>query len=243
MKKLIDIILRNIGVITAALAAVTVVLMLLSIYMIFVFAPVEQFMGMPQKIFYFHVPIAMISYVGFFITFVCSIAYLVTGNLTWDRFAICGAQIGVLYITLTLLTGMLWGKPIWGVYWSWDPRLTTSFVLWLIYAGYLVLRSAVEDETMRAKYAAVMGIVGFADVPLVHYSVKLWSRGIHPVIERGPGDPGMHPDMFTTFKVSMITMLLLFVLLFITRVRYEFLAAEVEHIKSTGGAGGIGGKD
>ena len=223
---------RNINAITSALAVLAAVMMAVSIYMIFFYAPVEKVMGLPQKIFYFHAPIAIMCYAGFFITFISSIGYLWTGSLYWDRLAVSGAHMGLLFIALTLITGMLWGKPIWGAYWTWDPRLTTSFILWLIYAGYMILRSQVDDEYMRAKYSAVMGIVGFADVPLVHYSVKLWSRGIHPVIERGPGDPGMTPAMFTTLKVSMVTIFVLFVLVFIQRVRYEFIKSDVEYLKT-----------
>ena len=226
---------RNIGVITGALTVLAAALMVVSVYLIFFYAPVEKFMGLPQKIFYFHVPIAIVCYIGFFITFASSIGYLWTGSLHWDRFAVSGAHTGLLFASLTIITGMLWGKPVWGAYWTWDPRLTTSFILWLIYSGYMILRSQVEDESMRAKYAAVMGIVGFADVPLVHFSVKLWSRGIHPVIERGPGDPGMDPAMFSTFKVSMVTVLILFVLVFIQRVRYEFVKCDVEHLKTLDG--------
>lgn len=223
---------RHIGSISGALTILAAVMMAVSIYMIFYYAPVEKFMGLPQKIFYFHVPIAIMSYVGFFITFVSSIGYFWTGSLAWDRFAVSGAHTGILFIAMTLITGMLWGKPIWGAYWSWDPRLTTSFILWLIYAGYMILRAQVDDENMRAKYAAVIGIVGFADVPLVHYSVKLWSRGIHPVIERSPGDPGMDPAMFLTFKISMVTIFVLFVLVFIQRVRYEFVKCDIEYLQS-----------
>lgn len=214
------------------LTALVAVLMVVSLYLVFGYAPVEKFMGEPQKIFYFHVPLAIICYAGFFITFVSSILYLWKKDLKWDRFAVAGAEVGVLLITLVLITGMLWGKPIWGAYWTWDPRLTTSFILWLIYVGYLLLRTRVEDEVMRAKYSAVMGIVGFADVPLVHFSVKFWSRGLHPVLERTAGDPGMTPEMFTTFKVCFVTIFLLFALVFIQRVRYEFLKAEVARIKS-----------
>lgn len=224
---------RNIGLISSALAALATVLMLVAIYMVFGHAPLEKVMGWPQKIFYFHVPIAVLCYAGFFITFAGSVAYFLTGSLKWDRFAVSGAEIGVVLATLVLLTGMLWGKPIWGAYWTWDPRLTTSFILWLIFVGYLVLRSQVDDEITRAKYAAVVGIVGFADVPLVHWSVKLWSRGIHPVIDRGPGDPGMDPAMFNALKVSVLAILLLFAAVFILRVRYEFLKTEVEHLKSS----------
>jgi len=145
----------------------TAVMMTLSIYMVFAYAPMEKIMGWPQKIFYFHVPIAISCYVGFFITFVGSIGYLWTKDLRWDRIAVSGADLGVMLATLMLLTGMMWGRPIWGAYWTWDPRLTTSFILWLIFVGYLILRTRVEDEVTRAKYAAVMGIIGYADVPLV----------------------------------------------------------------------------
>jgi len=222
---------RNIAIITNALTILAAVMMVFSIYLIFFYAPVEQFMGLPQKIFYFHAPIAMMCYVGFFITFVSSIGYLWTSSLHWDRFAVSGAHTALLFIALTLITGMLWGKPIWGAYWTWDPRLTTSFILWLIYAGYMILRSQVDDEYIRAKYSAVMGIVGFADVPLVHYSVKLWSRGIHPP------RPELHPAMLSTFKVTIVTIFILFVVVYIQRVRYEFIKCDVEHLKTVDGQG------
>lgn len=223
---------ENISAISNGLAILTAIMLSVSIYMIFVYAPLEKVMGWPQKIFYFHVPIAIACYIGFFITFVGSVGYLWTKNMAWDRFAVSGAEVGVVFATLMLITGMIWGKPIWGAYWTWDPRLTTSFILWLIFVGYLILRTRVDDDIMRAKYAAVMGIVGYADVPLVHWSVKLWSRGIHPVLEKTSTDSGMHPDMFTAFKVSFVAILLLFLLIFIQRVRVEFLSAEVDHLKS-----------
>ncbi len=207
------------------LVALGLPLMLLSIYMIFFYAPMEAVMGWPQKIFYFHVPIAILCYVGFFVTFAGSIGYLWTRDLKWDRYALCGAEIGVLLASLTILTGMLWGKPIWGAYWTWDPRLTTSLVLWLIFVGYLILRSRVDEEILRAKYAAVMGIVGYADVPLVHWSVQLWSRGIHPP------KPELHPDMATALQVCMVTFFLLFALVLIQRIRLENLRAKVDELK------------
>ncbi len=223
---------ENISAISSVLSILTAILMALSVYMVFSYAPLERVMGWPQKIFYFHVPIAIACYIGFFVTFAGSIGYLWTKNIAWDRFAVAGAEVGIVFATLMLLTGMIWGKPIWGAYWTWDPRLTTSFILWLIFVGYLILRTRVDDEIMRAKYAAVMGIVGYADVPLVHWSVKLWSRGIHPVLEKTSRDSGMHPDMFTAFQVCLVSILLLFMLIFIQRVRYEFLKAEVDHLKS-----------
>jgi heme exporter protein C len=197
-----------------------------AIYMTFIYAPVEAVMGWPQKIFYFHVPIAVLTYLGFMVTFAGSIGYLWKNDMKWDRYAVVGAEVGVLFASLMLITGMLWGRPIWGAYWTWDPRLTTSLVLWLIFVGYLLLRSQVGEPTMRAKYAAVVGIVGYADVPLVHYSVQLWSRGIHPP------KPELHPDMATALKVSFVAITLVFVALFLTRLRYEILRDRVDRIKA-----------
>ncbi|MBI5816109.1 MAG: cytochrome c biogenesis protein CcsA [Nitrospinae bacterium] len=224
---------RSLPAIATALTAASAAMMMVSIYLVFSFAPMEAVMGWPQKIFYFHVPISIMCYIGFFFTFAGSIGYLWTKNFMYDRLALAGAETGVMLSVLMIATGMLWGKPIWGAYWTWDPRLTTSFVLWLIFAGYLILRGRVEDETMRAKYAAVMGIVGYADVPLVHYSVKLWNRGIHPVLEKSGGDSGMHPDMLTAFKACLVTFFLLFLLVFAQRLRCEFVKGEVERLKAS----------
>lgn len=223
---------NNISLITNALAGVTAVMMAVSVWLVFNYAPMEEVMGWPQKIFYFHVPIAIMCYVGFFLTFAGSIGFLWKKDFKWDRVAVAGAETGVLLTILMLATGMFWGKPIWGAYWTWDPRLTTSLILLIIFAGYLILRSRVEDETLRAKYAAVVGIVGYADVPLVHYSVKLWSRGIHPVLDKSSGDSGMHPDMLTAFQVCLVTFFLLFILVFIQRLRLETLIDEVERLKT-----------
>lgn len=203
-----------------------------SMYMIFAYAPIEVSMGAPQKIFYYHVPIAAFCYAGLFICFAGSAAYLYTGDEDFDAFALCGAEVGTLFITLTLATGMLWGRPSWGAYWTWDPRLTTSLVLWLIYAGYLILRSQVEEHTMRAKYAAVMGIVGFVDVPIVHFSVQLWTRGIHPKLDTAAADHGMDPMMLNTLKVCLPAVALIFLLLFAARLNYEFIHRSLERLKT-----------
>jgi heme exporter protein C len=213
---------NRLALIATILAPIAGIAMMAAIYMVFEYAPIEKVMGMPQKIFYFHVPIAICAYVGFFITFICSIVYLFTKKLWYDKLAMVGAEVGLLFASLMLITGMIWGKPIWGAWWTWDPRLTTSLVLWLIFAGYMILRSRVEEETLRAKYSAVIGIVGYVDVPIVHYSIKLWSRGIHPP------KPDLHPMMADTIKVSLVAVFLLFLLILLNRARLEFLKAEVD---------------
>jgi heme exporter protein C len=127
---------------------------------------------------YVHVPAAWLAYLSFFVVFVASIAYLRTKKTRWDRVAAASAEIGVLFTALAIVLGMLWGKPVWGTWWTWDPRLTTTAVLLLIYVSYLAIRRITDNPSRRARWAAVVGIVGFIDVPIVHLSV-VWWRSLH----------------------------------------------------------------
>jgi len=136
-------------------------------------------MGLPQKIFYLHLPCALAAFLGFFICFIGSIRHLVSRELRHDRLAGSAAEGGMVFTTLVLVTGSLWGRAAWGAWWVWDVRLTTTAVLWCIYLGYLVLRANVGDRDRRARVSAVVGIVGFADVPLVYFSIRWWQT-LHP---------------------------------------------------------------
>ena len=127
---------------------------------------------------YVHVPAAWLAYFSFFVVFVASVAYLKTRRIRWDRIAAASAEIGVLFTALAIVLGTLWGKPVWGTWWTWDPRLTTTAVLLLIYFGYLAIRRVADNPSRRARWAAVVGIVGFVDVPIVHLSV-VWWRSLH----------------------------------------------------------------
>ena len=160
-------------------AGVSALLIPVAIGMVFFYAPLEKTMGSVQKIFYFHLPLAFSAFLSFFVAFIAGIMYLRTRRQIWDARLAASVEIGVVLTTLVLITGSLWGKPIWNTYWTWDPRLTTSLILWFIYASCLILRSAVEEEGKRATYSAVMAIVGFVDVPIVFFSARLW-RSIHP---------------------------------------------------------------
>ena len=140
-------------------------------------APPDAVQGEVQRIMYVHVPAAWLAYLSFFVVFVASIAYLRTKKTRWDRVAAASAEIGVLFTSLAIVLGMLWGKPVWGTWWTWDPRLTTT-VLLLIYVSYLAIRRITDNPSRRARWAAVMGIVGFIDVPIVHLSV-VWWRSLH----------------------------------------------------------------
>lgn len=148
-------------------------------WLIFVYAPVESSMRLPQKIFYLHLPLAWWGLISFFLVFLASIAYLVTRKRRWDALAGAAAEVGLVLAALALVAGMLWGKPAWGVWWSWDARLTTTLVMCFVYAGYLIIRGLDMAPERRALIAAAVGIVAFLDVPLVFFSARLWSY-LHP---------------------------------------------------------------
>ena len=161
------------------LGAIALAGMFVAPYFALIFASVEKEQKLAQKIFYFHVPCAWVSFMGFFIVFVASILYLWKKDRIFDIWASAAAEVGVLFCSLVLLTGPIWAKPIWNTWWVWDAKLTTTLVLWLIYVAYLMLRSFGGDQAQNAKFRAVLGIVGFLDVPLIYYSVNIW-RTLHP---------------------------------------------------------------
>ena len=203
---------------SGGLVILTAALMLVNLYLIFVVAPTDAVLGHVQRIFYFHVPIAVVSFLGFFVVFVASIGYLVTRRRKWDSVAHAAAEVGVVFVTLALLTGVIWARPVWGVWWTWEPRLTTTLILWLIYVAYLMLRSYVPNKSQGAVYAAGLGIIGFVDVPIVYYSVQWW-RSIHPAAVVGPlADTGaLEPVMQGVLFFSLAVFLLLFLYLLLER--------------------------
>ena len=192
-------------------------LMVLDLYLIFLYAPRELTQGDAQRVFYIHVPLAWIAYLCFGIVAVASIAYLRTRSAAWDRLARASAEIGVAFTTLVLITGSIWGKPIWGTWWTWDARLTTTLILWFIYVSYLMLRSYATDEARGARYAAVLGIVGAIGVPINYFSVQLW-RTLHPTAVVGPGSSGLEGAMLFTFLFSLLVMTLLFLYVLPNRI-------------------------
>ena len=196
----------------------TYVLMLFALYTIFIYAPVEKSMGVIQKIFYIHVPSAFLAYLAFFITFIASIFYLYRKDSKWDTVAHCAVETGVIFCTIVLITGPIWAKPIWNVWWTWDPRLTTTLILWFTYVAYLMLRRVVK-ENQRANLAAVFGIIGFINVPLTFFSIRLW-RTIHPVVITSRGLNMSWPMKFSLI-ITFIAFCFLFFSLLISRIRLE----------------------
>src|SRR6266508_5205561 len=173
----------------------------------FGYAPREVIQGNVQRIMYLHVPSVLTAYLAFGLVLIGSGGYLVTRRAGWDRLAAAAAEIGVVFTAVTIVSGSIWGRPTWGVWWTWDARLTLTAILLLIYVGYLMLRSLIEDENRAASAAAVLGIIGFLDIPLIHMSVYWW-RTLHqpPSILRPDKAPweNVHPSMLTALAISFV---------------------------------------
>jgi heme exporter protein C len=205
----------------AAIGAVA--LMLLAAGAIFLYAPTDALQGSVQRIFYLHVSSAIAAFASFSVVLAGSVVYLWRESLTADRLARAGALVGVVFTTVTLVMGMLWAKPTWGVYWTWDPRLTSTLVLWIIYAGYLLVRRLADPGRQAARFAAVAGIFGFIDVPVVYFSVTWW-RTFHP----GPviATDALPPEMLATFLFTMACTLVLAATMVAIRYRIETVEDE-----------------
>ena len=193
---------------------------------------VPEMGGQLQRIFYVHVPSAWVAYIAFGIAFLASIAYLRTSARNWDLLAHASAEIGVVFCTLVLITGPIWARPVWGTWWQWDARLTSTLVLWLTYVGYLLLRSLAQEPTRIGRPAAVVALVGFLNVPLVHFSVYWW-RTLHPSGPT-PANPaessGLGAPELAAFFSSLIAFTLLFAWLLVVRVRLGRLADRVDEL-------------
>jgi heme exporter protein C len=168
-------------------------------------APTENTMGDVQRIFYFHLACAAAAFVSFTCVLIASIGFIVRRDAVWDNLATAAAEVGVLFTTFVLVTGPLWARPVWGQWWVWDPRLTTTLILWFLYVGYLVLRQAIPDHR-GAMAAAAFAILAYVDVPVVYFSVKWW-RGIHPQVLTGGG--GLDPRMIPPLLISIAAFLFL----------------------------------
>lgn len=213
------------------LTAVTLAAMIVSLYMAFLYAPREATMGDVQRIFYFHVPAAWLAFFAFFLVFVFSLVYLIRSEKRWDSLASACAEIGVLFCSLVLITGPIWAKPVWGIWWTWDSRLTLTLVLWLIYVAYLMLRRYMMDSERRATFAAVLGIVGFIDVPMVYFSIRWW-RTQHPQpVMAGGENSGLAPEMLATLFVCLGTFTLMFFTLLRYRLRVQSLRDELDALQ------------
>lgn len=209
-------------------AVLTVVAFGVCQYCIWFYAPVEQTLGPVQKIFYFHVALAWWGLFSFFIVFVAGIGYLWKRTPVWDYLGVACVEVGVLFSGLTLVSGVIWGHASWNVWWTWDPRLTTTLVMWFVYCAWLLIRATLADTPRQGLVCAVLGIIAFLDVPLVFFSTRLTSS-IHPVVfQKTQG--GMPTEMLLTLFSALIAFGLLWLCLILYRTRQLDLQKKLEHL-------------
>ena len=202
---------------------ITVALLAYGFYQAWFAAPTEETMGDIQRIFYYHVPSAWTAFLLFFGNFIASIVYLIKRSDKWDSVALACAEVGVVFCTIVLVTGPLWAKPVWGIWWTWDARLTTTLVLWLIYVSYLMLRRFSESG-QTPTLAAALAIFGFLDVPIVYMSIRWWrTQHPQPVIAGGQGS-GLDPHMKHALFMSWLAFLAMAAL--VTWFRYSIVEEE-----------------
>ena len=211
------------------LGTLAAVLLARNLYSIFMQLPDEASQGMIYRIIFFHVPAAMTAMVGAGVTLITSVAYLLTKNLKYDAISVAVTEVGLAFLAANLVTGSIWGRVIWGIWWTWDARLTSALVCWLLYAGYLMLRHAIEEPTARARISAVFNIFAFADVPIVIFSIKWW-RTQHPQpVFWGGGK--IDPDMYLTAGLNLLALILLAVVLSLIRLRQEEVQREIDSLR------------
>lgn len=194
--------------------------------LVFGFTPDDAYMGFSQKIMYVHVPSMWVAYLAFFVVFFCSIGYLWKRTERFDRVAKCSAEVGVLFCGLGLVTGSIWGRPTWGTYWVWDARLTTTLILLLIFAGYVLLRAFAQPGEQQARLAAVLGIVGFLDIPLIHVSVQWWrtlhqTSSVFKVSASGEPKPAMPMQLLAPLLIGLAVATIFYAFLLLYRLRVE----------------------
>ncbi len=214
---------------------VTIVLLVIATWMVFLYAPMEAVMGNVQRVFYFHVAAGWVGMLGFLVAAIAGIVYLRSGRRDWDIVGLSAVEIGMVFAFINVVTGSIWARPIWNTWWTWDPRLTTATIMLLIYAAYLLLRQGIEDPDRRARFGAVYAIVGFLSVPLTFFSARLF-RTIHPVVigTNQPGAEGafdMTTAMLQTFMFALLTFSFIFADLLWHRIRLGKMADKVEQMK------------
>jgi heme exporter protein C len=193
------------------------------------FLPEETQQGVVFKIIFYHVPVALTAMIAAMVALLASVAFLITKNFKYDALAVAVTEVGLAFLAANLVTGSIWGRQIWDIWWTWDARLTSALVCWLLYAGYLMLRKAIEEPTQRATFAAVFSIFAFMDVPIVVFSIKWW-RTQHPapVFWSGGSFP---PDWTRHFLWNMLAMVLLGTVMTIVRFGQEQAQREIDSLR------------
>src|SRR6267143_805643 len=212
-------------------AAMVVLLMGVAAYAALYIAPTESKMGTIQLIFYLHAPSGMVALLSFFVCFVGNLGYVFKRQPKWDWLGVSAAEVGMAFCTVLILTGPIWAHPVWGIWWTWDARLTLTFVLWLLYTSYLLLRTLVEDPDRRELISAIYGIFAFLDVPPVFGAIRWWrTQHPQPIIMGAPGS-GLDPTMYKVLFFTWLAMLGLMTLLLRQRYRLEAMREEVQTLE------------
>lgn len=213
------------------LGAVAVLFVIAAAYASFYVAPEERTMGLIQRIFYFHVGSAWAGLLAFFVCFIGNLMYVWKRALKYDWLGVASAEVGFVFTTVVLITGPIWAHPVWGIWWTWDARLTSTFVLWLLYVSYLLLRTLIEEPDRRALLSALFGIFAFIDVPLVFGAIRWWrTQHPSPVIMGGPGS-GLDPTMRKVLFFSGVAMCVLMAFLVAERYVLEKMRSEVDILR------------
>lgn len=203
---------------TRLLTIITIIVVAIDLYLIFGYAPVDATQGLVQKLFYWHVASAFTMFATFAMAGIMSVLYLIKRNVAFDTWELGFVEMGLLFSTIVLITGPIWAKPMWGVWWIWEPRLTSTLFVWLIFVTYFILRGSISSPDKKRIYCAVLAILGCLDIPIIIFAVKLW-RGVHPVVLNKKSN--LPPEMWLVFGFTMATVLLLATTLTVIRVGLE----------------------
>ena len=214
------------GLARDVLLVVSAALMAVTLYLVHFWVPTEQNLGVSQRIFYFHVPLGWIGMLSIVIVAVASVMHLLTGRQRWDDLAYSTAELGIIYASLILVTGAIWGKPVWGVWWTWDPKLTTTLVLWFIYVGYLMARAYGPAGTQGRRFASVIALIGAIDAPIIYMATNWW-RTAHPE-NNVPG--GLDGRILLTLLVSVLAFTVLYVYLLLERYLLRKSESELDEL-------------
>jgi heme exporter protein C len=213
------------------LGGITFALIAVAIYLVFMWVPADRHLGVSQKIFYFHVAAAWVGFFAFSVVFIASIFYLRSRSKKWDIIGVSSAEIGVLFTTIALITGSIWGRTAWNAWWNWEPRLVTTLILWFIYVAYLLIRASSTEEEKKGRLSAVFGIIGFFNVPIVFMSIRWWQIGLHPVVIEA-GRVGLPAPMLRTLITSVIAFTFLYLYLLQKGITLAWMRDEAESLKS-----------
>lgn len=214
-----------------AMLAIAAILLARNLYTISML-PDEVRQGQIFRIIFFHVPAAAAAMTGSAVALIASVLFLATKNFQYDALAVAVTEVGLAFLAVNLVTGSIWAHVIWGVWWAWDPRLTSALICWILYAGYMILRQALEEPTQRATFAAVYSIFAFTDVPIVYFSIRWW-RTIHPQPVFFSKEGSFPPDWSRAFGINMLAIFLLYAALTMIRLRQEQTQREIDYLRRT----------